>query len=217
MQEAREKARKEREEHRNRLFANVKDRFAELGQFVQAFELMVAEARYSCLEMLKQTGAEIPYVRIALHHQGITAKTIIDIWRALYGQLLRDKRLPVPDNDIASVNEVLAQIQVDYEKAISRRNIVVHGTWNIGIAGWEDEFTLLQFQKLNVTAKGLDPHASPKDVAELNQWTEDCSDIEYAIAIFGFEMLFENPVVLSRAFTKTEKRWHPVQKRVPGA
>ena len=88
---------------------NTKEQYEALGRFVEAFELMVDEIRGICgdcvsmtvgaikpvkpddkswEEWIKEEGDRRHLISIPFHHQGMTAKPLFDIMRAIVAEIV---------------------------------------------------------------------------------------------------------------------------------
>jgi hypothetical protein len=111
-----------------RRLGSMKDQFTALGQFVQAFELMVAEARGACIDLIKGESGDTVLIYIALHHRALTAQPIVDIFKAMYGQIANDESREIPGNEGEAILAVVSQINKDYGTMLEVRNSLLHCT-----------------------------------------------------------------------------------------
>jgi hypothetical protein len=91
---------------------NTKEQYEELGRFVEMFELMVNEARESCIDLLSKDGDHRELVQIAFHHQSLTAKPLFEIMRAIITEMIKDQT-HFHYNERTSLGAILGQVQSD--------------------------------------------------------------------------------------------------------
>src|SRR5262245_28243863 len=64
------------------------EKFAALGRFVQEFELMVAEVRDSCQDLVSEVPSKRVLLNLVFHHRVFTAQPLFDVMRALYAEVI---------------------------------------------------------------------------------------------------------------------------------
>src|SRR5262245_2800361 len=65
---------------------NTREQHESLGQFVEAFEAMVHEAREVCIDSVSLDGRHRDLVQILLHHSSLTSKPIFEKCRAVIAE-----------------------------------------------------------------------------------------------------------------------------------
>jgi hypothetical protein len=127
----------------------TKDHHASLGRFVEAFELMVYQARNSCLEMFRGLAGPQSYpqmydslLHIVFYNQFLTAKPLFEIMRAMTAEVLNDDKFreanKLSAEECSTFLGVLTQINSEYADLVGIRNNLLHGTWFIGnLSGYD--------------------------------------------------------------------------------
>jgi hypothetical protein len=192
--------------------------FAALGRFVQCFEGMVGAARDGAMFLLSNNLESQTLVKIALYHQALTAKPIMEIFRAItmrtieFHTSLRPGILNNTDRDTFSA--VLGQIHREFETLANTRNNLLHATWYIGWSNeHETDFSQFLARKERVNKSGSSAVNLPKTAAELNELSERCAEIEEWIRLVFSSLLFagsdEGGCSIKRLFryNKEDKRW----------
>ena len=158
---------------------NAAEQYAALGRFVEAFEAMVNEVREACIERLcealgsseRQRLIEIPF-----HHQGMTAKILFNIMRAIIAEIVNNENSPHHD-DRLKIKKILGCIEGEYNSLLNKRNELLHGTWFVGYTSTEDpNAERFMVRKYKTTADGLANIELPKNVAQLDELTQRCVD-----------------------------------------
>lgn len=160
------------------------EKFQALGKFVQAFELMVAEVRDTCRDLVSDDQANRKLLDTILHHRVLTAQPLFEVMRALYAERLLGADSDVVEAEREAISSVLTQLATEYQDLVKRRNSVVHGTWLIGWVNMTAESVVRELfvQKKKVTGKGLADEDLPKDVKDLQDLTKQCNDVKLLIA-----------------------------------
>lgn len=183
------------------------EKFQALGKFVQAFELMVAEVRGTCRDLVSEDKTKRNLLDTILHHRVFTAQPLFDVMRALYAERLLDADSDVVKVERKAISDVLAYLATEYQDLAKRRNDIVHGTWLIGWVHMTPETILrdLFVQKKKVTGRGLAEEDLPKNIAELQVLTDRCDDAKLLIAA-----LYQNFSMFGRitqALRKVDGKW----------
>src|SRR6266481_3724405 len=168
--------------------ANVKSQYEELGRFVEAFEMMVAEVREACIGLFSLNLVQKRELEIVFHHRIMTAQPLFEIFRASMVERLADddfrKRNDMDDLDRVSFIGVLRAIAGEYSKLINKRNSLLHGTWFVGFTSNDDpdssEFEVIKY---DVAAEGLRRAALPKDVASLSALRARCEEVRSWVGV----------------------------------
>lgn len=164
----------------------TKEHFELLGRFVQAFELVVHEVRMGCQQLTTRTPADQRLMRVVFHHYALSAQPLFDIFRALVAEFLADLNPAAPDPGLRKEREaalgVLKQVATAYQALISKRNVMLHGTWHIGWANPADnDFSELRLSKFEATKTGFAAADTPKDAEELRSLIADCERLEHLV------------------------------------
>jgi hypothetical protein len=189
---------------------NTREQYATLGEFVEGFELMVDEARSSCVLLIGRNTFEKPLAEIAFHHGAMTAKPLFEIMRAMIGELLKDTD-NASDKERAVFSGVLLQIAKEYSDLTNMRNNLLHGTWFVGYIGHEeDNLTAKEFyvRKHTSTKDGLSSLVLPKTAEELRALSQRCWETrDFIRAIQDCIPFVGNGSKLERRFKLTENGW----------
>ena len=124
---------------------NTKEQYESLGRFVEAFELMVHEARISGIDLISLDGSKrIKRMdEIAFYHQSLTAKPLFEMFRATMMETVTDpdfrKKHEISDIDCEYFAGVFTAASAEYNDLVNKRNNLLHGTWFIGYPSEEDE------------------------------------------------------------------------------
>jgi hypothetical protein len=208
---------------------NTKAQFEALGRLVQAFEAMVYEVRASSRELLvgdrhKKVGR---LVDVILHHQNLTAKPLLDIYRGLIAEIIADALerkkqtgeatpkpiwlnpsgapLDITPTDRDTYFAILATIATEYEALYNLRNSLLHATWWIG---WSADLSATTFdvQKFAHRKSGMvQVSGLPKSAAELLALEVRCDDVRTWIAYFQECFCYGQP--LSETFRREGNDW----------
>jgi hypothetical protein len=158
---------------------NIREQYQALGQFVEAFEQMVHEARSGCIALVDLTFERQKVIAIAFHHQVMTAKPLFEIMRAIVVELLKQEKTCKEqqiDKEAKDIfRGVLETISKEYNALVSKRNNLLHGTWFVGFGGPGDphaeEFLV---SKLSISKAGVEPLELPKNAKELSMLSARC-------------------------------------------
>lgn len=194
--------------------AYAREQFAALGQFVQAFEVVVANLRRDCGQITRGSkrgitmdGRSITTItqwrisELIFSHNVMTAQPLLILWRALlYEATLAILDLSEEGRTIALA--VATQIAGDFTKVIECRNDIIHATWQIGHPfSWEDP-TRIMVGKTAVTAKGLTAKDSlPTSAGELYVLTRSCYGINNMLGGL-LQYLYWEPQNIGKVFVK---------------
>jgi hypothetical protein len=180
---------------------NTTEQYAALGRFVEAFEFVVNEVREICIERVCNgmgRSERERLVEIAFHHQGMAAKPLFDIMRAIIAEIVSN-----PSNfhyaDRVAFKSLLGFIESEYSRLYSKRNELLHGTWMIGFVSQDDpdakEFVV---RKYKTTADGLTHAELPKNATELLDLVARCENIRTWLGHLDF--CFSDKVRISDYF-----------------
>ena len=168
----------DKETREQRYHRKTKDSFAALGKFVQEFELMVESVRSGILSLIGQTHSTV----IVLNHSSLTAWPLFEILRAVVADIVRNPDNKIDSKEGGAADAILKQISTDYSTLLGRRNDLIHGTWRIGWASADaDNFSEIAVSKFKATASGLASVPPPKDIAELEQLSRQCTDTAHLV------------------------------------
>ena len=107
---------------------NTKEQYESLGRFVEAFELMVHEARISCIDLISLDGSKrIKRMdEIAFYHQSLTAKPLFEMFRATMMETVTDpdfrKKHEISDIDCEYFAGVFTAASAEYNDLVNKRN-----------------------------------------------------------------------------------------------
>jgi hypothetical protein len=194
---------------------NTKEQYAALGRFVEEFEAMVSEARECCTELLTYglSREQKRLVSIPLDHQSLTATPIIEIFRAVFIQIIRDfqQRGEMTEAVANNFASILAKISSKYESLVIMRNNLLHGTWFIGYSDAEnpaaETFSVLKYK---LTKKGREKIELPKNAEELRALCERCDEVRSWIGVLHAcrPAAIGGHLILDDAFTRENRMWN---------
>lgn len=178
---------------------NVRAQYAALGQFVESFELMVNEARETCITLLSKDRHHRNLIEIALHHQSLTAKPIFEMMRAVIVEIVNadikrhletgrradtepahatdERGAPVQFSpaDREVFFGVLKTIAEEYNDLVNKRNSLLHATWFVGYTSPDDRSASEFFaRKYAITKDGAKLLQLPKKAIELADLSARC-------------------------------------------
>jgi hypothetical protein len=160
---------------------NVTKQYEALGRFVEAFEMMVNEARGCCIKLLGRglTSRQVDLVAIPLHHQSFSAKAIFETFRTVLVETIKHKKFAethgLSEEGIDDFSSVLAATNSEYESLANKRNNLLHGTWFVGYRGSHDpDAETFYVSKFTTSGEGLKAVKLPKTTAELDTLRERC-------------------------------------------
>jgi hypothetical protein len=159
--ETRKRRRKEKEKAR--------DQFAALGRFIQSFENIVDLLRWHSERIMQGdhlgvTGPDLKVASqwknitsLALHYDGVTAKTVLDVWRALLAEertaMVSLEQLSKKGDEVAK--GISGEIASEFSDIYQERNRLIHATWRIGNWSPLDESYELGVVKYRVGSEGF--------------------------------------------------------------
>lgn len=188
---------------------NTREQYETLGRFVEAFELMVNEAREICIERICAgigSSEREQLIEIPFHHQAMTAKPLYDIMRAIIVEIV-NKPTSSHNADAAKFKSLLGHIAGEYDHLSSKRNELVHGTWFIGFVSHDDpdakEFFI---RKYKTSADGLvSAKELPKNASELLALRDRCDVLRTWLGHVDF--CLQNATSLGEFFKCDDKTW----------
>jgi hypothetical protein len=130
-----------------------------------------------------------------VNHQVMTAKPLMDLFRAMFGAMLADTdtRKSFSDVQLRAFEGVLSQINSRYNVLANRRNDLLHGTWIIPDVQ-DPNSDVIEFivSKLKTHAGGLKQADDlPKNAKELCDLSARCRDltkwIQLVTGCWGFQ------------------------------
>lgn len=187
---------------------NTSEQYESLGRFVEAFERMVHEVRESSIALIERDGRHTRLVEVALHHQSLTAKPLLDIFRALVMEIVddairsdKDKEAGIIDLDPPLVKDILGDplhftdkerqtflgamsaLAEEFEYLSTRRNELLHATWFVGFVDNDDpNASEFYARKFKTTKTGLTPIDLPKNAQQLKDLSARCDEATNWIA-----------------------------------
>jgi hypothetical protein len=200
---------------------HARDQFAALGLFIQNFENIVSALRNHCTSMTigGQRGILIDTVfpinlliqhnicSLIFHHEAITARPLLDLWRALIFEQSRAlPTLSVKGNLV--LGGVVRQLAREFQELIDTRNRLIHATWGIGrwIPGVHD-FDALMVEKYKV---GIDGFTRRDDLPQSHNklMEKSIEAVRFLQILSRFIQLYHwEPNNLEKIFLKEGKKW----------
>jgi len=161
---------------------NINAQLAALGSFVESFELMVDEVRYTCIERICHALGSVvendTVVEVPFHHQVMTAKPLYDIMRAIVAEIV-SKPSHFHFQNREQIKSLLGFIENEYNNLYYKRNELLHGTWYIGYANQSNPLSQeFLVRKLKTTSEGLrSAKELPKNAEELSKLAQRCRTV----------------------------------------
>lgn len=169
---------------------NIAAQYEALGRFVEAFEMMVHEARNCCISMLSYdlTDRKRKLIAIPFHHQQLSALPLFELFRAILMEVISDSKYQadydLTKSDVDRFSGVLGAVSGKYQELLNKRNSLLHGTWFVGYRGTHDpDAESFHISKYKTSAVGLVPVELPTTVAELNDLTIRCEETRNWISV----------------------------------
>ena len=180
---------------------NTKEQYEELGRFVEAFELMVNEVRETCIDLLSKDGDHRDLVRIAFHHQSLSAKPSIEIMRTIVTEVVSNPS-SFHHGDKEIFVEVLGKIQGAYEHLSNMRNNLLHGTWFVGFVSEDDpnaeRFTCANTQRAPAALRKSGCQKRQRNFADLETIATSLG-AGSASSYFAYRIKPKSPITLNTA------------------
>jgi hypothetical protein len=199
-----------------------KEQFEALGQFVQAFELMVDAVRRVITDLLSRgnDANHADQIRVVLYHRSMNAGALFEVLRALYGEILRQRGSNFPSKDREIVTSLLSQMAKEYGNLADRRNTILHGTWRIGVRPNDDQSTIIDVGR-KISSEGLKVRGLPKNTSELSDLIDACDETRRLVSAMGIVSVWPQLGGFARQFYKEKKgRWKtrikPDSPSIPG-
>jgi hypothetical protein len=201
---------------------NVKEQYEALGRFIEAFELMVNGVREGCIALL---GGHRHHNEIIFHHKVMTAQPLFEIYRAIFSQQLAQGYYPEhlgrgyrPAKREWSAGEsekmrgVMNAISAEYDALASKRNALLHATWDIGTATQNDPLaTEFVATKMSVTKMGLAAVDMPKQAKELRHLARRCEETrEWIMTLRSCLPRSKASFTVDKCFAFKDGRWERV-------
>jgi hypothetical protein len=199
---------------------STRDQFAALGHFVQTFELIVSVLRDHCRYVIwgghhvaVTTDGTVMMARwnicsLPFHHQAMTAKPLVEIWRALVieesAALLSLSKLTKEGKSVS--DGIAAEIVGSFSDVIEKRNKLVHGTWQIGLLPANLGLSTPMVEKYKVGALGLEKHKMPASFDDLRNLSKEAGQILDKLGRF-LQYYQYHPKHLEHVFKKVKRKW----------
>jgi hypothetical protein len=192
---------------------NIKEQYEALGRFVEAFEMMVHEARTSSIILLTRGEGHQRLLNIVFYNQTLSAYPIFIILSTIISEMVHDQQLckeaGVSDSDRDVFVGVLRTITSEYNELCKKRNDLLHGTWFVGYTDADNpdasEFIVHRFDS---TKRGLSPMKLEKNAGELRLLVKRCERtrdwIGLIVGCLGFAGV---GIKISNTFKSHEGKW----------
>ena len=206
--------------------------FAALGFFVQGFERVVSSLRGHCTEMVMgfkrgisfdpafpyavAMTAHIKISAMIFHHDAITARPLLDLWRALIFE--NAKAIPnLSENGRKVSEDIVAEIAKEFLALVDARNRLLHATWRVGywmpdppsesgISG-EIDFSRLLVEKYRISKSGFQKRDDlPRSHDELRQLGSAAQNLGTKLDRFINELQW-HPDQIETVFSKVDGEW----------
>lgn len=210
---------------RRRRIATARRQWALLGRFVQSFEEVVGALRRDCIEMThrlkwdpathqKAVGVRAHIATIIFNHSAMTARPMIELWRAI--TVMHLCSFDLTDHQIEVCHGVIDQVASEFAVLLERRNEIVHAEWDIG-QPWTFDFPEAPLaDKMRVGKRGLAAFPKlPKSEGQLEEQILACRRLYGLIGRFGWVITMCRSEV-QKAFLRDQAgRWAPDKTFLP--
>jgi hypothetical protein len=206
---------------RRKASETARDQFASLGLFIQNFENVVNALRNDCAHIVQGRNRGLsggnPKVfvmssniaSLVFHHENMSAKPILDVWKALMAEECRAlcilERLSKKGDETtkAIVKEISAEFRVIYEA----RNSLVHATWSIGYWFKENDFDTLNLKKWKVSGDGFQQRIDlPTSFDEIVALAKRANKLWGKLGRLS-QFFYYHPEAIENVFVKSGKEW----------
>lgn len=162
--------------------------FALIGRYIVAFEEVLEAMRTTINSILLRNGLDDTDMRVIVT-TGLTASPLKDIFRSF---VLRDVYLwQQSDETKENMRLVLREILKQVDELTTKRNDIVHGTWEMGSNTFDPEVRTPMFGfKYKHSGQGLWGTLAP-DPRELETLIQDCKQTKETF--YRLHMALENP------------------------
>jgi hypothetical protein len=201
---------------------HAREQFAALGLFIQNFENIVATLRGECSRILRggQIGVkwENPKTHLfqwnicslALHHEVMTARPVVDIWQALMAEECRALVVlsKISERDAKTVAEIVVELANKFRALSNARNRLVHATWSIG-RWWpsDADLSVVHVEKHKVSKEGLQKRDDlPCSFEELLKLGKQAEQLWGKLGRF-LQFYIYSPEQISLVFVKSKTEW----------
>ena len=172
------------EDKATRRLRQIQASHAAIGEFVEAFELLIMLLRVGCMGFIP---VHQQLLDVILHHESMSARPLFDIWRALASVTRSLHAAASPSKEDASdkavMDGVMKYIAKEFESAVSNRNMLLHGTWFIGWANaTQTDFSNISLDKAKVRATGVHRLETPTTKEEIIAITQQIKTLRPLIA-----------------------------------
>lgn len=158
-------------------------------------------------------------ISIVLYHQSLTAKPLLEIWRALvtdHMELAVASDHSETSSDRTAGAEIVAQIAGSYGSLCDKRNNLLHGTWRIGWAGqFDEDFSEMRVDRKVVGKSGLRAVKTPKSAKALMAVVREVETVTYLMTRINF-MLLERLRFIPNFRLRADRWWAPDDPEMPG-
>jgi hypothetical protein len=169
---------------------NIAAQYEALGRFVEAFEMMVHEARVGCIDMLSYDlpDQKRKLIAIPFHHQQLAALPLFELFRAILIEVIAEPKYQtdygLTKSDVENFFGILGAISGEYGELLKKRNSLLHGTWFVGYRGSHNpDAESFYVSKYKTSADGLVPVELPSTATELDGLRIRCEDTRNWIAV----------------------------------
>jgi hypothetical protein len=200
----------------------ARDQFAAIGLFIQNFENVVATLRGECSRILRgaQLGVSfgnpetlLVYLNITslvFHHETMTARPLLDIWRALVFEQTRGMLLlsTISEKGRSIATEIVTEIAKEFIDLVEARNRLIHANWRIGFRlPHEDDLSKIHVEKYRVTKDGLQQRGDlPQSFDELMKLGNRASKLLGKLGRF-LQFFIYQPNQIELVYSKTDGNW----------
>jgi hypothetical protein len=214
-----------RNRQRQKIQEGIRDQFAALGRFVQSFEDIVSALRWHCHRIMlgdhlgipnpnPDPKAMVPWWNInslVFHHESVTAKVLLDMWRALLAEQCNalSYRDILSDDGVEAVRGVSGEIAADFADICQNRNLLIHATWQIGHWFSNQSPSDIRVFKYKVTQDGLlERKDLPKNTGELIELGTRCQKLHMKLGRFLQHYHYQpNSIDKVFKFSKKADKW----------
>lgn len=194
-----------------KILKQTTEQYANIGRFIQEFELVVQALRFlPAIFLPRGNGNMQDLVNIILHHSAMTAKPLLDIYRAM-ATVIKKKQFeqgPPDKKEEEMTEDLLKHVGKTFTEMIEKRNSIVHGTWFIGWGNEHTEdFSESPSMKGFVKKDGVEYRSIVSSMSELTNLVQELQDLR--VIISRLSVCLSDDRKISRNFHKRDGKWIP--------
>jgi len=199
----------------------ARDQFASLGLFIQNFEKVVNALRNDCAHIVQGGNRGIsggnPKVfvmssnitNLVFHHENVSAKPILDVWKALMSEECRALRIleRLSKKGDETTRAIVRDISAESKNLYEARNSLVHATWSIGYWFKEEDIDTLNVKKWKVSSDGFQQRSDlPTSFDQIVALAKRADKLWGRLGRLS-QFFYYHPEDIENVFVKSGKEW----------